>query len=222
MSTADERCWTTIGVHGDRSCPELATHVHCHHCPVFAGGARRSLQQPVPPGYRAEWAARLRASAPPAPDTSASVLGFRLGGEWLALPTATCLGVAPAAPAHRLPHRGGALLGLVNADGRLLPAVDLAALLGGVAPAAPPAPGTVPRPAFPRLLVFAWKGAAYAIPAAELHGVVRHAPAALLPPAASMNRGAVPFLAGVLPAGELSFGVLDPARVGAACARLVR
>ena len=36
-------CWNTIGVSGDRSCPELNTHIHCRSCPVFAAAARASL-----------------------------------------------------------------------------------------------------------------------------------------------------------------------------------
>jgi len=35
-------CWTTIGVRGDASCPELKQHVHCRNCPVYSAGARQS------------------------------------------------------------------------------------------------------------------------------------------------------------------------------------
>ncbi len=37
--TAQGDCWNRIGVSGDRSCPELATVVHCHNCPVFSGSS---------------------------------------------------------------------------------------------------------------------------------------------------------------------------------------
>jgi len=37
----EEACWRRIGVSGDRSCPELAQHVHCRNCPVYAGAAQR-------------------------------------------------------------------------------------------------------------------------------------------------------------------------------------
>ena len=58
-------------------------------------------------------------------------MAFRVGTEWLAVPLALATEVAPLAPVHRLPHRdGGALLGVVNVGGRLLPAVSLARLMG--------------------------------------------------------------------------------------------
>ena len=47
-------CWNVIGVRGDRSCPELTTVVHCHHCPVFAAAGRTFLDAPSPPGYLEE------------------------------------------------------------------------------------------------------------------------------------------------------------------------
>ena len=35
----EDACWRRIGVAGDRTCPELAQHVHCRNCPVYAGAA---------------------------------------------------------------------------------------------------------------------------------------------------------------------------------------
>ena len=29
-------CWNRIGVHGNKSCPLLAEHVHCRNCAVYA------------------------------------------------------------------------------------------------------------------------------------------------------------------------------------------
>ena len=37
-----------IGVSGDRSCPELNSHIHCRNCPVFAGAARPSSTELLP------------------------------------------------------------------------------------------------------------------------------------------------------------------------------
>src|SRR5437588_4360 len=34
-------CWNRIGIGGDRTCPELAVHIHCRSCPVFSAAARR-------------------------------------------------------------------------------------------------------------------------------------------------------------------------------------
>src|SRR5262249_44285713 len=87
-------CWTTIGVSGDRSCPELNTHIHCRNCPVFAEAARGFFDRRAPEGYLANWSQWLAESAPVGshgnrsePDgedslsqgAAVSVLIFRLG-----------------------------------------------------------------------------------------------------------------------------------------------
>lgn len=101
-------CWNKIGVHGDRSCPELAALVHCHNCPVFAAAGGQFLNAPPPQGYLEEWRDRL---AMPVEETAAdlvSVLIFRLGQEWLALPVQVVVEITGLRPVHRIPFRGGA------------------------------------------------------------------------------------------------------------------
>ena len=97
-----DACWNRIGVWGDRSCPELAKVTHCHNCPVFAAAGRRFLDAPSPPDYLDEWTARLAApGATAATGDESSVLVFRLGDEWLALPVGVLVEVTrprPAAP----------------------------------------------------------------------------------------------------------------------------
>lgn len=79
-------CWNRIGVWGDRSCPELEAVTHCHNCPVFAAAGRSFLDAPSPPDYLDEWTRRL--ALPDGADAADvhSLLVFRLGSEWLALP----------------------------------------------------------------------------------------------------------------------------------------
>src|SRR5271166_6874273 len=82
-------CWNRIGTTGDRSCPELETHIHCRNCPVFASAARSFFDRPAPQHYLAEWTQWLAGSPETVslePGTSAaqsdrdlvSVLIFRL------------------------------------------------------------------------------------------------------------------------------------------------
>ncbi|MFM8892346.1 MAG: chemotaxis protein CheW, partial [Planctomycetia bacterium] len=72
-------CWRRIGTDGDRTCPELATFVHCRNCPVVAAAARRFFDRPPPAGYLESWHAVLEHDDRP-PDVDArSVLVFRLG-----------------------------------------------------------------------------------------------------------------------------------------------
>lgn len=209
----DDACWRRIGVAGDRSCEELTRHVHCRHCAVYAGAAQRNLERPVDADYRATWARELARPEPPSVHTDAAALVFRVGNEWLAVPMALAAQVAPPAPVHRVPHRSrGALLGIVNVAGRLLPAVSPARLMGietaGVA--APPG-----RHAFARLLVLALGAHRYALPVEEVHGVLRHAQAAMRPPAATVGNVPRPLVAGMIADGSIEAGLLDADRLRA-------
>jgi chemotaxis-related protein WspD len=60
-----------------------------------------------------------------------SVLVFRLGMTWLALPTHVCKEVAEKRAIHTLPHRrGSVLLGLVNIRGEIHLCISLSQILG--------------------------------------------------------------------------------------------
>jgi chemotaxis-related protein WspD len=125
-------CWNQIGVFGDGTCPELVKAIHCRNCPVYAAGGRSLLEREPPADYLREWTQALAEAKDEdqAKDTL-SVLIFRLGREWLALPTHVCQEVAEMRPIHTLPHRSGpVLLGLVNIRGQIRLCVSLRELLG--------------------------------------------------------------------------------------------
>jgi chemotaxis-related protein WspD len=125
-------CWNHIGVSGDGTCPELVKMVHCRNCPVYATGGRSLLEREPPAEYLHEWTQTLaeEKDAETAADTL-SVLIFRLGSAWLALPTHVCQEIAEIRPIHTLPHRSGpVLLGLVNIRGVIRLCVSLSELLG--------------------------------------------------------------------------------------------
>ncbi len=138
-------CWNRVGIRGDRSCPELAVHAHCHDCPVFATAARSFFDRPAPAGYLADWSRWLAA-----PDEltachdddlvpgehvvtgrGVALLIFRLGNEWLAFDAQTIAEVAALRPIHKVPHRTNAIFrGIVNLRGQILLCVSLHGLLG--------------------------------------------------------------------------------------------
>jgi chemotaxis-related protein WspD len=125
-------CWNQIGVSGDGTCPELEKVIHCRNCPVYAAGGRSLLEREPPADYLREWTQALteEKDEDKTADTL-SVLIFRLGREWLALPTHVCQEVAEMRPIHTLPHRSGlVLLGLVNIRGVIRLCVSLSELLG--------------------------------------------------------------------------------------------
>lgn len=213
-------CWNTIGVRGDQSCSKLVTWIHCRNCEVYADAAQRNLQRPVAAGYREQWAEHFRQAHQASKPNDAAALVFRIGREWLALPAAMIELVAPQAKAHRLPHRSGAgLLGVVNVGGKLYPALSLANLLGIDDTDAPANSG---RHIFARLLLIQWEGQAFALPVAELQGIVRYASASLGTPAATINKGLVHHLAGVLTQAGMHIGLLDGPLVAHQMARLLR
>ena len=216
----DGDCWNTIGIRGDQSCARLPAQIHCRNCEVYAGAAQRNLARPVTDGYREEWAAHYRQSRISPVPNDAAALVFRIGRAWLALPASVIDSVAPQAAPHRLPHRsGGALLGVVNVGGKLHPALSLAILLGIEEQGASAASG---RHTFPRLVLMQWEGQMFALPVADLHGIVRYPSAALGTPAATINKGLVRHLAGVLTEAGMHIGVLDAALLGYQLARLLR
>ena len=218
--TSMDDCWNRIGVIGDQSCPKLQQFVHCRNCDVYAGAAQRNLQRPVGAGYQQEWAAHFRQADAGSQQLDASSLVFRIGREWLSLPTKLFVSVAPQAKPHRLPHRNSrGLSGVVNVSGKLYPCMSLAALLGIDESEGEAAAG---RHTFARVLLMQWEDQAYALPVADLHGILRHASAAMLAPAATINKGLQRFLTGVIAHQDMHIGVLDAALIGHQLARTLR
>lgn len=132
LSRDQHDCWNQIGVSGDGTCPELVKVIHCRNCPVYAAGGRRLLEREPPADYLREWTQALaEAKDEDQAEDTLSVLIFRLGQEWLALPTSVCQEVAEMRPIHTLPHRSGpVLLGLVNIRGQIRLCVSLSEMLG--------------------------------------------------------------------------------------------
>ena len=124
-------CWQKIGVGGDRSCPDLATYIHCRNCPVMAGAAEQFFNRAPPAGYLDEWRAVLDHPSDDASGSGLSTLIFRLNDEWFALAADVLTEVTPRRRIHRIPHRSNAVLkGLVNIRGQLILCGSLHGLFG--------------------------------------------------------------------------------------------
>jgi chemotaxis-related protein WspD len=209
-------CWSRIGVRGDVSCPELTRHVHCHNCPVHAAAALVLLDQEPPAGTGAGWTAHF-AEPLPAPATgTVSLLVFRAGAHWLAVPTATVEEVAAERTIHTLPQRRhGAVLGVVNVHGALRVCMSLGRVLrlDGTT-------GEVPPQAFERarMVIFRHGELRAACPVNEVSGIHRVAPSALVDaPAAAAGGG--PCATRVWSWNGHIVGVLDQALLGEALHR---
>jgi chemotaxis-related protein WspD len=174
---AIDDCWNRIGIHGDRSCPLLEEHIHCRNCSVYSAAATRLLDR-----YALAQEHRVATTSEDlASDVQTrSLVVFRLGEEWLGLPTRCLVEVSPVQAIHSLPHqRSRALLGVANVRGALVACLSFVELLGLDVSFAPASNGRV----MPRMLIVAAEGGPVVVPVDEVDGI--HAIEARLLDAAS-------------------------------------
>lgn len=201
-------CWNRIGVRGDRSCPELSKHIHCRNCPVQAAAVKTLLDRDVPRDHADRWTEQYARPLEVREAGLHPVVIFRVGAEWLALPTTLFLEVATLRPVHSLPHRRSALVrGLVNVRGELLVCVSVAGALG-IAEGGAPAPDSG-RQSGQRLLVLSRDGQRLVFAAEEVGGPYRYHPRDLLPPPATVARAAGTYTKAVFLWREKSVALLD-------------
>jgi chemotaxis-related protein WspD len=201
-------CWNTIGVGGNGTCGELQKYIHCRNCPVYSKAGIQLLDRPMTAGYRCERTGHYAAAKALTRPARVSVVIFRIGAEWLALPTLAFQEVAPRRAVHTLPHRrGGLALGLVNIRGELLVCVSLGRLLGLEL-------GSGAEAA--RLLVTNWEGQRLAIPVDAVAGIHRLHGEEVQAPPATISKSAQSYTRGVFgwsegPGGmRRSVGYLEP------------
>lgn len=66
-------CWNTIGVKGDRTCPELTAAIHCRNCAIYSQGGRQLLDREPPSGYQQEWTRLLAETTENTENTQGSI-----------------------------------------------------------------------------------------------------------------------------------------------------
>jgi chemotaxis-related protein WspD len=208
--TVLDNCWASIGVQGDGSCPDLPEHVHCRNCPVYSSAARQRLDTNAPPEYHTRWTAHVAKPRARAETKTESIVIFRVGSEWLALPPSRVTEVTELLPIHTLPHQsGGAILGLASVRGELLICVSLGILLGLESAAS--APQKAPRAAHRRFLVIRREQVRAVCPVDEVYGIHRFHAEELKPVPATVARATVTYSRALLPWHEQSVGLLDDA-----------
>ena len=205
---APNDCWKKIGVHGDGTCPELERHVHCRNCPVYSAAAARLLDSGLPPGRLAEWTGHFSVAQKTEEAGAESAVIFRIGEEWLALPTAVFIEVVTLRAVHSLPHRrDGVVLGLANVRGALLVCVSLGDVLGldkGV-----PGKKDNAQARHRRLLVISREGSRLVFPVDEVHGIHRCQPGELREVPATVAKAAATYTRAVLAWRGKAVGCLD-------------
>jgi chemotaxis-related protein WspD len=202
-------CWNRIGVRGDSSCERLVEYVRCLNCPVFETAAAKLLERPIPSVDLSQHDLRAPVQTQQnVQGASESFLVFRIGDEWLALPTPIFKRIVQTRPIHTLPHRQHrAVLGVVNVQGELLVCLSLAHLLGFEADAA--ARDDRARHDLPRLLVVSRAEEHAVFPVDQVDGVHRIATASFCLPPATLSQAAAAHTRAVAPWRGMSVGLLD-------------
>jgi chemotaxis-related protein WspD len=144
----------------------------------------------------AETASHLAREKPNMVVHSLSVVIFRAGGAWLALPSISVREIIGPRPVHSLPHRrGGAVLGLVNIRGELLVCLALPVVLGLDLPGEDESrPGQAPS----RMLVTQQNNARIVYPVEEVAAVQRFQPQDCAPAPALVTKAPANFTKAVL------------------------
>jgi chemotaxis-related protein WspD len=161
----------------------------------------------LPADYLTHWAHQATQENGLAKFDTHSVLVFRIGAEWLALPIAVLKEIVSLRAIHSIPHRrDGVLLGLANIRGELLTCFSLSQVLGLEQDA------DLRREKHrvsERLLVIQRDGGRAVCPVDEVFGIVRfHAPD-LTPVPATIAKATNSYTRSVLPWQEKSVGLLD-------------
>lgn len=198
-------CWALVGVYGDSSCAELSEHIHCRNCPVYARAGSDLLDRPLPAEYRAAWTAYFAQARALRDSSSKSAVPFRIGSEWLALPTECLQEITERRTIHSVPYGSETLLGIVNVRGELLVCISLGHALGF--------PNLAPlgllRAEYGRLLVISHNGNRMAFPVDEVHGPQRFYPADFKPPPHLLTRSNPTFSESALQWRQKTLMLLD-------------
>ncbi|MCF6322769.1 MAG: chemotaxis protein CheW [Gammaproteobacteria bacterium] len=175
MDEQIKNCWSTIGVWGaeDEKCPRLDDVLHCRNCDVYSNAGRSLLTRAIPEDYQDYWTSLLAREKTRKSHDSLSIVVFRLGDEWLGLPTITIKEISEIRPVHGIPNSQNLVVkGLVNVRGELKLWVSMGRLLsvdkgGGSDTFA------LRKSFLERLVIFVKDGEQFVFPVSEIIGTHR-------------------------------------------------
>jgi len=201
-------CWNKIGVRGDSSCTELKKYIHCRNCRVYSAAAVELLDTDLPADHMTRWTRHVAQKKALTELDTHSVVVFRIGDEWLALPTILFKEIASIGAIHSVPHQhNGVVLGLTNIRGELLVCVSLKELLGQQQ--ASERKRDKRHAVDGRFMVIQREGGRIVCPVDEVHGVWRFNPHEQLPVPATLAKATATYTLALLPWQQKSVGLLD-------------
>lgn len=170
----------------------------------------RLLDREVSDEYLREQTAHVARAKPANREATQSAVIFRIGNEWLALPTVVFVEVVESCSIHAVPHRrGGLLAGLVSVRGEILLCADLSSLLGVEKPARQPAT----HDGITRLLVCMSPNGRFAFRVDEVQGVIRYQASEMRDMPSTLAGTSGNYATGILPWNGIRAGFLDEQRL---------
>lgn len=207
LPSSSERCWNSIGISGDRSCPELLEMIHCRNCQVYAQAGRSLLEREIPDHYLLEWASSVAEEKTEQATGTLSVVIFRLGQEWLALSALLFQEITPVSSVRTLPHRSNQIFqGLVNIRGELQLCVSLRDLLGIEREMTR---STSQHATYQRMVVVQSQKSNWVFPVDEVYGVQRIHPEDIRNLPATLSNAKDTYTKGIIPWRNHSVSYLD-------------
>jgi chemotaxis-related protein WspD len=197
-----DACWGSIGTRGDNSCPRLQDYFRCLNCPTYAAGAALLLDRPSLGAVDdMAWHGQDEDERSNVDAATASMLIFRVGSEWLGLPTRAIVEVIEPRTIHCLPHQANpAVLGLTNIRGTLKICVALSRMM---ALAESHAKNVT------RALVVEHEQQVLVFPVDEVAGVHTYAATHLQPPPATVQQAGTTYTQAMLSWRNEQVGLLD-------------
>jgi len=211
LVTEIEDCWTTIGVWSTLPirCPKLKEVIHCRNCEVYSAAGRKMLERRLPDGYENTWAEIYREDKQQRLVGTESVTIFRLGNEWMALPTSSIQEITDVCSVHSIPHHNTNILrGLVNLRGQLKVCVSLGQLMEVDKAETHSGKDTKER-IYERMIAVKHNDDQYVFLVSEVKGTHRYHPQDLQSPPATLSQAAETFTCGILSYDGLEVACLD-------------
>ena len=208
-----ERCWVTIGVWGERSCPKLSEFKHCRNCDVYSREGQQLLDRPPPPNYLEDWT-RILAREKVTQSVTAPYATFRIGLSWLALDAELLIEIKPPSAIRSLPHASSSiLLGVTAVRGEILLCASLHHLIKD---------GDLLRSSdMTRFIVTRYQGNGWVFPVDEMSGVHDFDARSIEALPATLAHADVVYTKGMVQLGDRSVGLIDEHLLFSSLARMI-
>lgn len=193
-------CWNSIGVWSSvvSRCSKLDEVIHCRNCEVYSTAGRTMLERRIPDGYEDTWAEIYREDKKQKLAGTESVTIFRLGNEWMALPTSFIQEITDVTSVHSIPHHSKSVLrGLVNLRGQLKICVSLGQMMKIDKAEAYTGKETKER-IYERMIAVKHNDAQYVFLVSEIRGTHRYHPKDLQIPPATLSQAAGTYTRGII------------------------